>query len=721
MKPARSIVVLIFTCLLLNAAQTAAGQAVEEDKTAEAMKLLAGMKAGELPVWDASVALERLGPEVAPMVEEQVGTLKPEYRIGAARALCRIGSVFKGVKALSAIISDDPNSRLALDAAELLGKYGRSQAEGDLVRLLDQVGEPSLRIALARSLWSAATTEQTWEKASTTLHALFKESTGELHKECALALAEINEFSDAVVEILENLQAEPGHRGGQAQALLDLRKLREMNRHSLRIDNTFKDTILREIAMRLRTFHVEESQSFEQLRDAAARGMAGSLDPFTNYYDNEEYKEFRQNMSGQYAGIGAKVGFLGDIDDPDARVFSVIRPIYSGPAYRAEGPGGDGLRSYDEIVKINGEPTRGKELKDLVETLKGPPGTTVRVTIRRRSIEGEKEFEITRENISLNSAFHSMLPGKIGYVRLLHFGNDAVKEFRDAITDLEDDGMQALIIDLRGNPGGLLSAAVDIADMFLKDNKLIVRSVGRDERIVPEERHLTSDPATHPDYPLVVLVNGSSASASEIVAGALQDYNRAVLVGERTYGKGSVQRLMELESDGRQSALKVTIAKYYLPSGRSIQRTHTDRGGVKPDIEIEQEARLDSRDTGKFEEIRQAGSFDDYTEKYLPTHRELLAELAEYDGTDTMRYPGFDEWYDNLTVPISKEAARLLLRAWIRIKLGDERGQEYFLDLQDDDQLDRSIVEAMIKLGRRDDLKNIEHYKGLLKRFKLEK
>jgi len=722
MKPVKYTVIVVLAAAFL---QTAASAAEQEDKSAQARDLLARMKAGEMAVWDASAALERLGPEVAPLVEEEVDNLKPEHRVGVARALCKIGSVFKGVKTLAEIISADPNSPLALDAAELLGKYGRSQAEGDLVRLLEHADDPRLKIALARSLWSAATTEETWEKASTTLHEVFNDATGELRKECALALAEINEFSDEVVAILEDLQAEPGHRGGQAQALLDLRKLREMNRHSLRIDNTFKDTILREIAMRLRTFHVEEPKSFEELRDAAAKGMAASLDPFTTYYDAEEYKEFRENMSGQYAGIGAKVGFLGDVEDPEARIFCVIRPIYSGPAYRAGGPtkngqAPDGLRSYDQIVKINGEPTRGKELKELVETLKGPPGTTVRVTIRRRSLEGEKEYVITREKIKLKSVFYRMLPGRLGYVKLLHFGNEVVNEFRAALNDLEDQGMQALIIDLRNNPGGLLSAAVDIADMFLKDDKLIVRSVGRDPRIVPEERHVTSDPATHPDYPLVVLVNGNSASASEIVAGALQDYHRAVLVGERTYGKGSVQRLMELESDGRQSALKVTIAKYYLPSGRSIQRTHTHRGGVKPDIEVEQEARLDSRDTGKFEEIRSAGSFDDYTDKYLPTHRKLLEELADYDAEDTSRYPGFDEWYENLTVPISKDAARMLLRAWIRIKLGDERGAEYFVDLQDDDQLSRAIVEAMIKLGRKQELEQIERYKGFLKKFKLE-
>jgi len=689
--------------------------AAEPSKSDEARQLLDRMKGKKIGVWDASVALERLGPEIAPIVEDQLDLLSPAYRVAAGRALCKIGNIYRGVKALGQVVESQPDSPLARDAAELLGEYGRSQAEGDLVRLLDKTEKIDVKIALARSLWSAATTEEAWQKANMALREILDQAQGEDLKECALALAEINDFSDDVLAVLEALQVEPGHRGGQARALLDLKKLREMSRHNLRIDNTFKDSILNEISMRLRTYHVEEPKSFEELRDSAAKGMAASLDPFTNYYDTEQYKEFRENMSGEYAGIGARVGFLGDVDDPKERIFSVIRPIYSGPAYRA------GLRSYDAIVEIEGQSTQEKELEELVEKLKGPPGTSVTVAIERHSLARKKKITIEREVIQLDSVYHRMLPGSIGYIKLLHFGGDSVKEFAGALNELEVKTMTALIIDLRNNPGGLLSAAVDIADMFLKDNKLIVRSVGRDARIVPEERHLTTDPATHPDCPLVVLVNSKSASASEIVAGALQDYKRAVLIGKRTYGKGSVQRLMELESDGRQSALKVTIAKYYLPSGRSIQRTHTARGGVKPDIEIEHEPRLEPGDSGKFEEIRRAGDFDEYTEKYLAEQMPLLEELAEFDGEDDKLYPGFDEWYEELSVPISRRSARHLLRAWIRIQLGDERGTEYFVDFQDDDQLARAVAQTTIMLGKEKELEEIEQYKGLLKKFKLAK
>jgi len=692
-----------------------AALAADQSKSDEATAILAQMKREEAGVWDISARLEKLGPEVAPLIEQQLDTLTPPYKVAAARVLCRIGSVARGVKALVEVVRDQPDSPVALDAAQLLGDHGRSQAEGDLVHLLDSAKATSLRIALARALWSAATTEESWEKANTTLRETFRIATGEDRKEGALALAEINDFSDEVLAVLEQLQVEPGHRGGEARAVLDLKKLRDNVRNAPRAENSFQDAILREVLLRLQTFHVDKPKTFEDYRNAAAKGMAAALDPFTGYYDAKEYNEFRENMTGEYAGIGAKVGFLGEVDDPENRTFSVIRPIYSGPAYRA------GMRSYDEIVAVDGKPAKGRELQELVDSLKGIAGTTVNVTIRRQSEPEEKVLAITRETVKLQSAYFKMLPGSLGYVKLLHFGNDAVKEFGAAVDELEAAGMKALVVDLRNNPGGLLQGAVDIADMFLKDDKLIVRSEGRDPRIVPEERFVTADPATHPDYPLVLLVNGNSASASEIVAGALQDYHRATLIGERTYGKGSVQRLMELESDGKRSALKVTIAKYYLPSGRSIHRTHTDRGGVKPDIEIEQEAKLDSRDSAKFEEIRSAGSFDAYTSKLLEPSRQLLEQLAEYDGNDWAKYPGFDQWYDGLKVPITKDSARVMLRAWVRIKLGDETGNEYFVDLQDDTQLARAVAETMSQLGRKDELETIEVYKGLARRFKLDK
>ena len=707
--PAAAVLVLA-VCLACGVCEAYAA-----DRSDDVKLILTRMKNHETSPWDASVQLEKLGPDAAPAIEPALAELDPEQKIAAARALCKLENIPGGVKALVDVIEKQPDAPTAIAAADVLGRYGGTHAEGSLMKLLDKAAAVPLRIALAKALCAAGTTEEAWEKANTTLTTIFKTAKGEDRKECALAMAAVNDFNDQVIAVLEELQVEPGHRGGQAQALLDLKRLREANRNTLRIDDNFKDPVLREIYARLHAFHVEKPKSFEELRNAAAKGMAGALDPFTNYYDTKEYKEFRESMSGEYAGIGAKVGFLGDPTDPDERRFCVIRPIYSGPAYRA------GLRSYDEIVKINGEPTKGKELEKLVDSLKGTPDTSVQISVTRHGLEAEKTMTVKRESIKMPSAYPLMLPGDLGYIKLLHFGNDSVGEFFAALNDLEAKGMKGLIIDLRNNPGGLLSAAVDIANGFLKNDKLIVRSVGRDPNVVPEERFVTKEASTRPNYPLIILINTASASASEIVSGALQDYKRAVLIGERTYGKGSVQRLMELEADGRQSAVKITIAKYYLPSGRSIQRSQTERGGVKPDIEVKQESRIDSRDSGKFEEIRRAGSLDAYTQQHLAGNAKLFEQLSQFDAQDISRYPGFDKWFKSLPVHIDTDTARIMLREWIRIKLGDEQGKEFFLDLEDDDQLNRGVLEALLMLNGKDQLEKFEQYKGLMKKFKLDK
>jgi len=714
---------VFFVSIMAAVMVAVVAEAAERSKADEAAVILARLKNHELGPWDATCQLEKLGPDAAAAIEEKVAALAPEEKIAAALALCRIGNLPLGVQMLVSVISVEPDSSAALEAAELLGKWGRGQAEGDLVKLLDTTrgdkskpegaaGNVKLRIALAKSLHMASVTEESWQKASLTLLEIFKTAGDEDRKECALALADVGEFGPEVEAMLEQLAVEPGHRGGQAQALLDLKKLRDTARH-VRAGAKFNDPILNEIFTCLRKEHVEEPKSFEDLRDAAAKGMASAYDPFTGYFDAKEYRQFRESITSEYAGIGARVGFIGDASDPADRVFCVIRPIFSGPAYKA------GMRSYDLILKVNGEPTAGKELEGLVDSLKGAPDTEVDVTIKRNGEEGERTLKIKREVIKMQSVYCKMLPGSIGYVRLTQFVSESVPEFFSALTELEGHGMRALVFDLRNNPGGLLQAAVEISDGFLKNDKLIVRAVGRDPQ--SEERYMTKDPATHPDYPMVILVNGSSASASEIVAGAMQDYQRAVLIGERTYGKGSVQRFFDIKADGEQSALKVTIAKYYLPSGRSIHRTQTERGGVKPDIPVKQEARIDSRDSGHFEDIRRAGQFDAYTSKYLRDNMKLLEKLVEFDNGDSSLYPGFNQWYDSLTVPISKDGARVMLREWIKIKLGDELADEFAVDLQDDDQLARGVLECMLKLGKKDELQQIEQYKGLLKRFKLDK
>jgi len=234
-----------------------------------------------------------------------------------------------------------------------------------------------------------------------------------------------------------------------------------------------------------------------------------------------------------------------------------------------------------------------------------------------------------------------------------------------------------------------------------------VYSEGRNKEVAPRNEMRTTDPATRPDYPIMLLVNGNSASASEIVAGALQDHRRAVLIGERTFGKGSVQQIMPLEASGRRAVLKLTVAKYFLPSGRSIHRSGENRGGVVPDIEAPFEP---SWSNESFEKLRAAGDFHRYSFAQWPRNKDKLMELARFDAEDASLYPGFDEWYDGLRVKTDRDSARRLLRQWLRVLTADERGRDWAADLEEDNQLQRAVSEAGKRIPGLD-MKSIPEYR----------
>ncbi|MEA3284071.1 MAG: S41 family peptidase [Synergistota bacterium] len=297
----------------------------------------------------------------------------------------------------------------------------------------------------------------------------------------------------------------------------------------------------------------------------AMDGMVSAWgDPYTRFVDPEQLEQEQTDLRGKYGGLGIYIG------QRDGAIL-VISPIEDTPADRA------GLKPQDQIVKIGDEMVIGWDLHEVVDSLRGEPGTPVTVWIRR---EGESDLlkkEMVREEIKLESVRFEMLSDDIGYVRLSQFKDTSPSDLGKAVIDLKNEGARGLILDLRNNGGGLLNAAVEISDMFLNGG-LVVGTKGRVER-ANEELYATDGVLT--DLPLVVLVNEGSASASEIVAGAVRDRGRAVLVGKKTFGKGSVQTLFNL-IDG--SAIYVTIARYHTPNGTII-----DHIGISPDIEVDGE------------------------------------------------------------------------------------------------------------------------------------
>ena len=316
--------------------------------------------------------------------------------------------------------------------------------------------------------------------------------------------------------------------------------------------------------------YVEDVET-KNLVYGAVKGMLSSLDPHSGFLNPEAYKEMQADTKGEFGGIGIQIGIKDGL-------LTVIAPIEDTPAYRV------GIKAGDRIIKINNEPTKDMGLHDAVSKMRGAPKTPVTLTIFREEWKDTRDFSIIREIIKIKSIKAKLIEDDIGYIKISQFQEQTAADLSDVLAKLTDEGMRALILDLRNNPGGLLTSAVDVTSQFLPPGKLLVYIKGRSG-----ERTEYHSEGERPNYtiPMVVLVNEGSASASEISAGALKDWNRAVILGVRTFGKGSVQSVIPL-SDG--SGLRLTTALYYTPKGTTIQAT-----GINPDIVV----KLETKDKGK--------------------------------------------------------------------------------------------------------------------------
>lgn len=316
-----------------------------------------------------------------------------------------------------------------------------------------------------------------------------------------------------------------------------------------------------EVLAQIEKNYVEETKSSD-LVHGAIRGMLATLDPHSGYMPPDVYKEVQVETKGKFGGVGIQIG----IRD---KKLTVVAPIEDTPAYRA------GIQSLDYIFKVDGESTKDMTLLDAVHRMRGPKGTKVMLTVIREGVDEEIVVELVRAEITIQSVRGRMLEDNIGYLRIAQFQEQTAKEQDKILGELKEKGMKSLVIDLRNNPGGLLSAAVGVTEQFIPSGKLVVSIKNRQGK--REEYHANAgNPLT--DIPIIVLVNAGSASGSEILAGALQDWGRAVVIGTQTFGKGSVQTILPL-SDG--SGLRLTTAKYFTPDDRSIHGV-----GITPSIKV---------------------------------------------------------------------------------------------------------------------------------------
>ena len=335
--------------------------------------------------------------------------------------------------------------------------------------------------------------------------------------------------------------------------------------NSAELDIYKKIDLFGEVLEKINKQYVDEIDQSEGM-DSAINGLLQSLDPYSSYMSPEIFQEMQTETSGEFGGLGIEVSM-------EAGVVKVITPIDDTPASKA------GIKAGDYIVKIDNVQVQGKSLSEAVDLMRGLVGTDIELTVRRRGVKKALTFNITREIIEVQSVKSDLLENNIGYIRLTSFNDNSSDQIKKKIKKLkENENLKAFILDLRNNPGGLLTQAIKISDFFLDNGEIVStksRKKSENRKWFARKGDITEGKT------LVVLINYGSASASEIVAGALKDHKRAIILGENSYGKGSVQSIIPLKNKG---AIRLTVAKYYLPSGKSISEV-----GVRPDIEVNEE------------------------------------------------------------------------------------------------------------------------------------
>ncbi len=609
-----------------------------------------------------------------------------------------------------------------------------------LVAARDATRSPDYRLRFAQSAYTVGSGSQR-KDALQEMRTFLKSSDPELRAKGALALASTAQPIEGLLRReLERLERLPDMRGSLASAYIKRERYKETTERRLKdlaAENRSVPPELDEFNLVLEminNMHLEGSKvTREDLVAAAMEGMLRWMDPHSSYLSSEAYSKFFQDLEAEYSGIGAYVN-----EDPDNGLFTIVRPIYSGPAYEA------GLKTDDKIVRIDDWPTLGKPVDEIIKRLKGKPGTTAKLYIWRRGMDSElidrptedMVFEVTRRKIDIPAGSSQLLPGGIGLLELSTFSRQAMAGMKEDIERMKADGMRALVLDLRYNSGGLLTQARDVADLFLDPGKLVVTTEGRGR---PPEHLKTRTKALLPEgVPVVILTSRFTASASEIVSGALRDHDRATLIGKTTFGKGSVQQLIpvgvpqdEWQDTNRNGAwdnwekitvdhdgdgevdyaprLKLTIARYLLPKGDSIHRELDDEGnilsmgGVEPDFVVD----TPTIERWKFDEQRRLydeGHIRDYVDKHWDANQELFGHLAVNDGLDTGLYPGFDDFYASLDTSLGTGDVRRVIREEIRRRVQDALGREFPRgDFVEDPQLQKAIEVALEELGQTTD------------------
>jgi C-terminal peptidase prc len=723
-------------------------------------------KQGVTAVYERARDLRQLGTKIAPGLKAKVKAASPVGKLTLGRALIELGEIDDARDAVLAVAQDEKldgdTRRSAIQIAGISDFAGDDAIAKFLRSDLDHELDPSVKLAVAKSLYKVSTSDRVRSEAE--LAKWLDSDRQDLRVQGALALAEIGSLEKAKPVLVE-IQRDPTPEGRLASAWLQVDKQNRML-DSLHRERAAKPKVagqfspdldlLQEVLDLALSRHIkgkdfEAPAMREELLEAAARGLLERLDPHSTFFTSEQQEKWNLDLRRDYGGIGAYVEQQGE-----EKIFTITRPIYSGPAYEA------GLRSRDQILKVDGWDTTGvNEINDIIARLKGPAGSTVKVTVFRRGWTETRDFTLERQKIIIPSVSSEMFPGNIGYVEITTFAQETADETANALRELQARGMKGLVIDLRNNTGGFLTSAVQIVALFCGPNKLVVKTVGPTK----DDNKVYFTPRTDPCFddkdklPVAVLVNEVSASASEITTGCLKDYQRATIVGDHTYGKGSVQTPMydlqtrhgepfsdqngngmwdkgepfvDTNGNGKWDIgpfLKITTGRYFLPDGSTPDREYDKdgrlltqeidgkkyiKGGIHPDVLVD----LREPDLWKEHEFakildkskdkRRGTVFHEYLDTYYEANRDRMIQLAEGDGHDVTKYPEFDKFFESLDTKLSKEDVRLYLRFYLRERVCDDRhktfpGQGLFIfgDYQEDNQLQAALRAVLEKMGKK--------------------
>ena len=705
MSKLAKFLLIVLVCLSLLNNRLYAVDNIDETKI-EA--ILNALPAGDVePVWSSARELAGLGESYEDALTLKLSSASPTEAVAIGYALMSMGAQREAALKLEEIIRDNsmPIQR-RIDACDVLGSEGGGYAKARLRNILkDKDLSDVVKVEVAQSLWNLSYAPSA---VKVLVDIAENSSSVSASEKAVLTLGRLGRYEESR-GMLEELAKNPGKNGQEAALIL---KLDSEYSKEVESDDFAKD-LIGEIVEQIRTryaFDTTDPNEAEQLKSEnlasiAAKRLVQSLDDFNDYLDEEDYQEMLNSMHGDYGGIGAYVGMRDGY-------FTILSPMWGKPAAKAD------LKAMDVILEIDGVDITNMELSKIIKLLKGKPGDSVKVKVVRAGWDAPQEMVIQRELITLPMIYSQMLPGKIGYVLLTGFQDDPERkvstssELHKALLKLEEEGMEGLILDLRNNPGGLLSEAIKVSEEFLERNKLIVYSKGK----ISKQRNYESRILGDPTYtgPMVVLVNGGSASASEIVSGALRDHKRATLVGTKTYGKGSVQMLLPVKATRGNSRLKLTIAKYYLPNGECI---HGRDKGIKPHVEQDEEEFTPAERKLRIKQLENR-DIAVWLEKRFDENEQAFFEAMNFDNNDPAAYPYFDELYAQLVeaypdIELNKELVRKELRRTLFGFVRESRGVDNMpADLEASEALQRAVVIMGEKLGALPDIPAYNAFKN---------